>query len=51
VTAVRRRGEPGHLVPVVVAVFPAFHLGYGTGMVAGALRAALLAGRRRPIRF
>jgi glycosyltransferase involved in cell wall biosynthesis len=51
VTAARRRGEPAHLVPIVVAVFPAFHVGYGAGMLGGALRAAILAGLRRPIRF
>jgi succinoglycan biosynthesis protein ExoA len=38
--AVRRRREPIGLLPRTVAVFPAFHLGYGTGMIAGWLRAA-----------
>ncbi len=37
--AVRRRGEPLSLVPRVAATFPAFHLGYGTGMARGILRA------------
>lgn len=36
----RRRGEPLSLAPRVAAVFPAFHLGYGTGMASGWLRAA-----------
>ena len=44
--AARRRGEPAGLVPRVAVVFPCFHLGYGTGMLAGALRA--LSGPRRP---
>jgi len=51
VTTVRRRGEPGGLAPLVAAVFPAFHVGYGTGMLAGALRAARQAARGRPLRF
>jgi succinoglycan biosynthesis protein ExoA len=37
--AARQRGEPAALVPRVAVVFPCFHLGYGTGMLAGALRA------------
>jgi glycosyltransferase involved in cell wall biosynthesis len=34
-----RRGEPASLVPTVAAVFPCFHVAYGTGMITGALRA------------
>jgi succinoglycan biosynthesis protein ExoA len=47
-SSARRRGEPAALVPVTAAVFPAFHVGYGTGMLAGAARlvAATIAGRR-----
>jgi GT2 family glycosyltransferase len=40
VESVRRRGEPLRLIPGVVATFPAFHLGYGTGMMSGLLRVA-----------
>lgn len=36
--SLRRRGEPLSLLPRVVASFAAFHLGYGLGMVWGALR-------------
>lgn len=48
---VRRRGEDWALVPRVVSVFPAFHLGYGVGMIAGVARGiadrdAARAGRR-----
>ena len=50
-TAVRRRRESPAILPLVVAVFPAFHLGYGVGMVAGAARAAVLAALRRRVRF
>jgi len=39
--SVRRRHEPWALVPLVAAVFPAFHLGYGAGMLRGWLRAAV----------
>jgi succinoglycan biosynthesis protein ExoA len=35
----RRREEPLTLLPVVVAAFPAFHLGFGSGQVAGLVRA------------
>jgi succinoglycan biosynthesis protein ExoA len=35
VLAVRGRDEPLALVPRVAAVFPAFHVGYGTGMARG----------------
>ena len=41
VASVRRRGEPAALVPRVVAVYTAFHVGYGVGMLHGALRALL----------
>ncbi len=40
-SGVRRRGEPWGLVARTLAVFPAFHLGYGAGMLHGWLRAAL----------
>jgi succinoglycan biosynthesis protein ExoA len=36
---VRRRQEPLTLLPAVVAAFPAFHLGFGSGEVAGLVRA------------
>jgi succinoglycan biosynthesis protein ExoA len=39
--SVRRRREPWSLLPQVMLVFPAFHLGYGAGMLRGWLRAAL----------
>ncbi len=38
IEGVRRRGEPLRQVPSVVATFPAFHLGYGTGMARSLLR-------------
>jgi glycosyltransferase involved in cell wall biosynthesis len=38
--ATRRRGEP-QLLARTALVFPAFHVGYGLGMVDGAVRAAL----------
>jgi succinoglycan biosynthesis protein ExoA len=41
VVAARGRDEPTRLLPRVVAAFPVFHLGYGTGMLAGWLAAAL----------
>jgi glycosyltransferase involved in cell wall biosynthesis len=40
--AVRRRRDPVALLPRVVAVFPAFHVGYGAGMLAGWLSAAVI---------
>jgi len=43
---VRARGEPWSLVPRVICVFPAFHLGYGVGMARGWLAAAI-GGRAR----
>jgi succinoglycan biosynthesis protein ExoA len=49
--SLRRRSESVSLLPTVVAVFPAFHLGYGSGMLAGLLRLGLRAARRRPVRF
>ena len=39
--SVRARREPWALVPRTAAVFPAFHLGYGLGMLRGWLRAAV----------
>ena len=38
--SVRKRGEPLELVPRVIATFPAFHFGHGTGQALGWLRAA-----------
>ena len=38
--AVRSRRESWSLLPRVVAVFPAFHAGYGTGMLEGCARRA-----------
>ena len=46
--ALRRRDEPATLLPLVVATFPAFHLGYGTGMARGWLRAARAGHGRAP---
>jgi hypothetical protein len=37
--SLRERGEPMGLLPRVVAAFPAFHLGHGSGQVVGWLRA------------
>ena len=37
--SVRERGEPWGLLPRVVAAFPAFHLGHGSGQAVGWLRA------------
>jgi succinoglycan biosynthesis protein ExoA len=37
--SVRKRGESWGLMPRVVATFPAFHLGYGSGQLVGWLRA------------
>lgn len=45
--SVRRRGEPWHLTPRVVAVFPSFHVPYAVGMLHGWLRGAR-ARRGRP---
>jgi glycosyltransferase involved in cell wall biosynthesis len=39
----RRRREPRSLLPTVLAVFPAFHLGYGLGTLRGLARAGALA--------
>jgi succinoglycan biosynthesis protein ExoA len=39
-SSIRRRRESMHLLPRVVAVFPAFHVGYGWGMLRGFARAA-----------
>jgi succinoglycan biosynthesis protein ExoA len=38
--SVRRRGERPSLLPRVVAAYPAFHVGYGTGMGRGLAKAA-----------
>jgi succinoglycan biosynthesis protein ExoA len=40
-SSIRRRHEPLSLLPRVVAVFPAFHAGYGWGMLRGFVRAGL----------
>lgn len=54
--AAHARGEPVTSVPAVAAVFPCFHLGYGSGMVAGAVRSVTarfpfpLVGRSRTAR-
>jgi succinoglycan biosynthesis protein ExoA len=37
--SVRERGEPWGLMPRVLAAFPAFHLGHGSGQAVGWLRA------------
>jgi succinoglycan biosynthesis protein ExoA len=42
---VRRRDEPWTLLPAVLAAFPTFHLGFGSGQAVGLLRA--LRGWRR----
>jgi hypothetical protein len=42
---VRARGEPWTLMPAVVAAFPTFHVGFGSGEAAGLARAVW--GRRR----
>jgi glycosyltransferase involved in cell wall biosynthesis len=42
---VRSRAEPWTLMPAVLAVFPTFHLAFGSGQVAGLVRALQ---RRRP---
>jgi glycosyltransferase involved in cell wall biosynthesis len=39
--AVRRKAEPISLVPRTAATFPAFHIGYGVGMLHGLARTAL----------
>jgi hypothetical protein len=39
VTAVHARREPWRLLPRVIAVFPAFHLGHGVGMLHGWINA------------
>jgi succinoglycan biosynthesis protein ExoA len=45
--AIRKRRERWRLLPRVVAVFPAFHVGHGAGMLHGWLRAVLRRARRR----
>jgi succinoglycan biosynthesis protein ExoA len=42
---VRARGEPWTLMPAVLAAFPTFHLGFGSGQAAGLVR-AVWRGRR-----
>jgi succinoglycan biosynthesis protein ExoA len=44
-SSIRRRRESLGLLPRVVAVFPAFHVGYGWGMLRGFLRAGRRGGR------
>ena len=41
-TSIHRRGESWSLLPRVITVFPAFHSGYGIGMLRGFARAAAL---------
>jgi succinoglycan biosynthesis protein ExoA len=50
-TSLRGRREHWTLLPTVAASFPAFHLGYGSGMARGLARLAALALLRRPLRF
>ena len=45
VASARSREEPTTLIPRIAGVFPAFHIGYGLGMIAGWARAL---GTRRP---
>jgi succinoglycan biosynthesis protein ExoA len=45
VRAVRRRNEQWRLLPAVLAAFPTFHLGHGSGQAVGLVRALR---RRRP---
>ena len=40
VRSLRRRREPWRLLPLVVGVFPTFHVSYGVGVVDGLIRAA-----------
>ena len=46
ISSLRRRGEPLRLLPRVLVAFPAFHLGYGLGMLRGFLSFAWPGGRR-----
>ena len=39
VRSLRRRREPWRLLPLVVGVFPTFHVSYGVGLVEGSIRA------------
>jgi succinoglycan biosynthesis protein ExoA len=39
IRSLREREEPMELLPRVLAAFPAFHLGYGSGQLVGWLRA------------
>ena len=43
--SVRHHGEPWSLTPRVLATFPAFHLGHGSGQAVGWLRALRRLGR------
>jgi hypothetical protein len=45
VRSVRERGESLGLVPRVLAAFPAFHLGHGSGQAVGWLRVLTRRGR------
>jgi hypothetical protein len=45
-SSIRQRRESFRLLPRVVIVFPAFHLGYGLGMLGGFVRAARPYGER-----
>jgi glycosyltransferase involved in cell wall biosynthesis len=47
VASARRRREPAAIVPRIASVFPAFHVGYGVGMVNGWAH-ALLRGAKPP---
>lgn len=38
--SLRRRREPWRLLPLVVGIFPTFHLSYGVGVVEGLMRTA-----------
>ena len=49
--SIRRRREPSRHLPLVVAAFTTFHVGYGTGMLWGLARTLPLPGKtRRPPR-
>ena len=37
--SVRRRNEPWRMLPLVVGVFPTFHVAYGVGLIDGLIRA------------
>jgi succinoglycan biosynthesis protein ExoA len=46
--AVKQKGEPLCLVPTIVAVFPTFHLGYGSGMVLAGIQSVRRSGPFAP---